>query len=280
MRNGTLYFPSGKEVSLADTTDLCIAAHPDDMELMAYPAIYDCGRARDKAFTGVVLTDGAGSVVGDAIRNSSAAEIIEIRKAEQLKAAEIGGYHAQYLLGFSSAQLRSLRPDIIQTLVEIIEACRPRTLYIHNFADKHDTHVAAALAALAALRALPMEVRPEKVYAMEVWRSLDWLGDDRKTVFDQYGDPQLERALLTVFRSQIAGSKRYDDGVIGRRAANAVFLSGYQKDSAAGACYGMDMTDFVFSGRPVAEFISEAIDEFKSDVANRIERIEKGENLV
>lgn len=267
------YFPDHGRRTLAETTDLCIAAHPDDIELMAYPAIYACKGRPGRGFVGLVLTDGAGEAAGESLRSFSRADKAAVRAGEQRRAAEIGGYLAVALLGHSSDEVKNQREEILSQIGEVLRLCRPERVYIHNLADKHDTHVAAAVAAIAALQALPEALRPGRVYGMEVWRSLDWLCDGDKTVFDRYGDPELERALITAFPSQIAGHKHYDDGVLGRRTANAVFLSGYEKDRAAGACYGMDMTGEIFAGLSAQEMIGRHIDRFRADVIGRLDRI-------
>lgn len=267
------YFSNPAQCDLAGTTDLCIAAHPDDIELMAYPAIYACREDAARGFVGLVLTDGAGAAAGECLKNLSRAQKAAVRAKEQRRAAELGGYLAVGLLGCSSEEVKAQQRFVVSAVEEVLRCCRPERVYIHNPADKHDTHVAASIAAITALRALPEALRPKRVYGMEVWRSLDWLTDDDKTVFDRYGDPELERSLITVFGSQIAGHKRYDEGVLGRRAANAVFLSGYEKDQAAGACYAMDMTGEIFAGLPVREMIGRRIDRFKEDAIGRIDRL-------
>src|SRR5208282_4773708 len=47
--------------ALERTTHLAIAAHQDDIEIMAYHGIAACFGRKDKWFTGVVATNGAGS---------------------------------------------------------------------------------------------------------------------------------------------------------------------------------------------------------------------------
>ena len=42
--------------ALARTTHLCIAAHQDDIEIMAYHGIAECFGSKDKWFSGVVVT--------------------------------------------------------------------------------------------------------------------------------------------------------------------------------------------------------------------------------
>src|SRR5581483_9405818 len=58
-----IFVPDGSEchAALAGTTHLCIAAHQDDIKIMAYHGIAECFGRRDRAFTGVVVTNGAGS---------------------------------------------------------------------------------------------------------------------------------------------------------------------------------------------------------------------------
>ena len=58
-----VYIPDGTEQNkaLKRTTHLCIAAHQDDIEFMAFGPIAECFGSKDKYFCGVITTDGAGS---------------------------------------------------------------------------------------------------------------------------------------------------------------------------------------------------------------------------
>jgi len=49
-------------IALAQVTHLCVAAHQDDIEIMAHAGIVDCLESPGKWFGGVVVTDGAGSL--------------------------------------------------------------------------------------------------------------------------------------------------------------------------------------------------------------------------
>jgi len=49
------------EAALARTTHLCVIAHQDDIEINAYPAVAECYGKAGRYFTGVVMTNGAGS---------------------------------------------------------------------------------------------------------------------------------------------------------------------------------------------------------------------------
>ena len=58
-----IYVPDGDDAdkALARTTHLCVIAHQDDIEINAYPAVAECYGKADKFFTGVTVTNGAGS---------------------------------------------------------------------------------------------------------------------------------------------------------------------------------------------------------------------------
>lgn len=59
-----VFVPAGGEpaAALARVTHLCVAAHQDDIEILAHDGICDClDQPGEKAFDGVVVTNGAGS---------------------------------------------------------------------------------------------------------------------------------------------------------------------------------------------------------------------------
>ncbi len=63
MKTAEIYVPDNRPVSeaLERTTHLCIAAHQDDIEIMAAQPILECFQRQDAWFSGVVVTDGRGS---------------------------------------------------------------------------------------------------------------------------------------------------------------------------------------------------------------------------
>ena len=273
-----LFIPDGtdEEAALSRTTDLCIAAHQDDIEIMAFSPAAKCYGKPDQWFTGVVVTDGAGSPRTGIYENYTDEDMKKIRIEEQKRAASVGGYSAQFLLGNPSAAVKDASERghaVAAELAEIIEKCAPDVLYLHNFADKHDTHVAAALRAVEAVRSLPAAKRPRKIYSLEVWRGLDWLCDEDKTCFDTASHPNLAAALLGVYDSQIAGGKRYDSAAIGRRLANATFFASHDTDSFESCSYGIDITDFVNGDEDPRAFICGYIKKFEEEVTERLGRL-------
>ena len=59
-----IFVPDGSapDAALARTTHLCIAAHQDDIEIMAYHGIAECFGRKDRGFTGVVVTNAPASI--------------------------------------------------------------------------------------------------------------------------------------------------------------------------------------------------------------------------
>jgi len=261
--------------SLGRTTHMAIAAHQDDIEIMAAAPILDCFQKSDRWFTGVVVTDGRGSPRDGLYKDYNDEEMRLVRFKEQYKAAVLGEYAAQIMLDYPSNTIKDKnRPEPAADLVEILSATRPKIVYTHNLADKHDTHVAVALRVIQAIRSLSETERPGKLFGCEVWRDLDWLPDDDKIPFDVSSHESIQAALLGVFDSQIAGGKRYDLATMGRRKANATYFQSHGVDTSLGLTYGMDLTPLILDPQvDIGEFIHSFIQRFMSDVADRVNRL-------
>jgi LmbE family N-acetylglucosaminyl deacetylase len=273
------FVPDGRAPAeaIARTTRMGIVAHPDDLEILAYPGILDCLNRGDRWFCGVVATDGRGSArAGDYAQVTDEA-MREIRRREQEKAAVVGEYGAVVMLDHTSADVQGPgRGALVGELTDLLRAGRPDVLYTHSPADRHPTHVSVALAAVAACRALPAAERPERVLGGEVWGDLEWLAAEDKIVVDVSGHDSLGSALMGVFDSQIAGGKRYDLAVPARRRAHATYHDSHSVDASSALCLAMDLTPLVQDpARSVAVYVQERIDRFAADVRARIERLEE-----
>jgi LmbE family N-acetylglucosaminyl deacetylase len=264
--------PEGQ--ALARTTHLCFAAHQDDIEIMAAEPILACFQHQDKWFTGVVVTDGRGSPRDSLYKDYTDEEMRLVRFKEQRKAAIVGEFAAQIMLDIPSKVIKDAsNREPVNDILAILRETRPRFVYTHNLADKHDTHVAVALRVIEALRKLDQVERPERVVGCEVWRALDWMVDSDKVMMDLSAHENLQFALLGVFDSQIAGGKRYDLASMGRRRANATYFGSHGVDETTGLNYGMDMTALMNDPNldPV-EFVGQFIQRFATDVQERIMR--------
>jgi len=268
-----IFVPDGQPVDAAcgRITHLGIGAHPDDLEFMAFHGIAECYGSGTKCFGGVTCTDGAGSRRTGAFEWFTDEQMRAVRCAEQNQAAVIGRYGVMIQLGYASQSARAAAAELQTDLEQILAATRPQTVYMHNLADKHDTHVGVALATLRALRARPVAERPKRVIGCEVWRDLDWLADADKVLMDVSGHDALAAALTGVFASQIAGGKRYDLATAARRTANATFLKPRATDEASRIIFGMDLTPLVADEtRDIADFVAGHIAALAADVRRRL----------
>jgi LmbE family N-acetylglucosaminyl deacetylase len=263
---------AAKDEALKRTTHLCICAHQDDIEIMAYHGIAECFGRNDRWFTGVVVTNGAGSPRAGIYANYSDAEMQKVRVLEQRKAAFVGEYGCQIQLGFTSSEVKDPKePAVVMDLQRILQNAKPEYLYLHNLADKHDTHVSVSLRAIAAVRALPKEIRPSKVYGCEVWRDLDWLMDDEKQMLPASSRSNIAASLVGVFDSQVTGGKRYDLATAGRRLANATYYASHGTDEERALNFAMDLTPLVEDeSLDIAQYVTGFVDRFRADVARRL----------
>ena len=272
--SASVYVPSDQaiEVAFPRVTHLGIGAHQDDLEFMAFHGIEACYRQSDKWFGGVTCTDGAGSSRTGLYKSYSDAEMCAVRRREQEQAAAVGEYAAMVQLDYPSSSMKDpSNPSPVEDLLAILEATRPDVVYTHNLADKHATHVAVTAAVLKALRSLPPGTQPKQVLGCEVWRGLDWMLDADKSLLDVSGRPNLAAAIGGIFDSQIAGGKRYDLAVQGRRLANATFFDSHSVDDVEQLWFAMDLTPLVNDPTldPV-EFAAAFIQRFEKDVRSSL----------
>lgn len=272
-----IFVPDGTaaDAALARTTHLCVAAHQDDIEIMAHEGIAACYDRTDRHFTGVVVTNGAGSPRSGKYATMSDADMQIVRREEQRQAATLGRYNLQLQLAHPSGDVkRPGVPGVLADLTAIFGGCRPEIVYLHQPADKHDTHVGVLLRCLEAIRRLAPAQRPKRVVGCEVWRDLDWLLDGDKVAVDASARPELAAELLKVFDSQISGGKRYDLAAIGRRLANATFHTSHATDRVSAITWAMDLTPLVQDdSRSLLDFVANHVERFRSDITARLRQM-------
>ena len=80
-----IYIPDGASVeeALKRTTHMAIAAHQDDIEIMAYHGIIQCFGKEVTWFTAVVVTNGSGSPRSGLYANYSDEEMMRVRREDQ-----------------------------------------------------------------------------------------------------------------------------------------------------------------------------------------------------
>lgn len=271
-----IFVPDGPplDAALGRISHLGIGAHQDDLEFMALHGIAACYESEAEWFGGVTCTNGAGSARSGAYANLTGTQVVALRREEQRKAAIVGRYAAMVQLDYTSAAAKDTGDSRLKDdLRAILSATRARVVYTHNLADKHDTHVAVALRVIAAIRALPTDERPQALHGCEVWRDLDWMLDTEKIVHDVGGWESLAAELSGVFGSQIAGGKRYDLAVIGRRRANATFLESHGMDRSDAVSFAMDLTPLIRDDAlDIVQYVAGYVDRMRADVTARLSR--------
>ena len=274
--DASIFIPDGLalEAALGRVTHLGIGAHQDDVEIMAFHGIQECYNSRDLWFGAVTATNGSGSPRAGEYAAYSDQDMAALRRREQEKAATIGNYGALIQLNYTSAGVKNVKePNFFEDLVKILKAVKPRVVYTHNPADKHETHVAVGLATLAAIRELEAGERPKAVYGCEVWRGLDWMEDIDKVALDVSARENLAMALIGIYDSQVAGGKRYDLATQGRRRANATYFQSHETDTAEGLWFAMDLTPIVRDDSlDILSTVLEHVDKFRASVERTIRK--------
>lgn len=258
-----LFIPDAchKDKAHSRTTHLGIGAHQDDLEFMALHGILQCFQKEEKWFSGITCTDGAGSSRAGPYADYSDDEMKAIRVKEQKTAASIGqfGFIAQLAHPSDNAKDATQRSALVDDIKSVLIATKPAVIYTHNPFDKHATHIGVMLATLAAIHEMPREDRPKQLFGCEVWRALDWLPDSEKTIHDVSAHPNLAGSLNGIFDSQIAGGKRYDLAVEGRRLANATFFDSHSVDTADRVHYAIDLSSLVSGELSLRGFMEEKL---------------------
>ena len=254
---------------------LTICAHQDDNEIMAIDGIMRGYRSRKYSFACVVTADGGGSARTGKFADYTDEMMKEVRIEEQKKAAEIGRYHALHLLNYSSKEIKDPEnEEIINDYVEILREYKPKVLYTHSILDKHPTHLGVVTKVIRALRLLKPEEQPKVVYGCEVWRDLDWVADKKKVCFDVSHNIRLQKSLLNVFESQIAGGKAYTNATIGRRYNNATYAQSHSVDNAKLVTYAINMTKLIRDPElPMKKFALSFVDDLYTEINDAMDRI-------
>lgn len=272
-----IWVPDGApvETALSRTTHMSIAAHQDDIEIMALDGILKGFGLADKWFSAAIVTNGAGSPRDGIYGRYTDAEMMTVRRLEQKKAAYVGEYsYVAFLDHPSSVVKNGSHPDPAADIRALLEASKPEVVYTHNLADKHDTHVGVTLHTLRAIRSMPAADRPRKIYGCEVWRDLDWMIDADKIAFLLDERENIAMSLVGVFDSQIAGGKRYDLATMARRRAHATYHQSHSVDAAQMLNFGMDLTPLIENvDLDPTVYVERYINRFLDEVRSRISKL-------
>ncbi|MDR2338238.1 MAG: PIG-L family deacetylase [Deltaproteobacteria bacterium] len=276
----SFFLPTEKNADLAfrRTTHLGVVAHQDDLEIATFAAILECYKNPCKWYSGVVCTDSPGEGYFDDYATCSKEELIKIRRAEQCDVASLGEYSSVIQLGYTSQEIQDITNlDVVQDLIQILELTEPECVYTHSPYDRHYTHLSTFWSLLKAIQSLPQEKRPKKLFGGEVWRDLDWINEEYKEVIRLNDPEQLGKRLIEAYKSQNVGLKKnYNLGIIGRRQANATFLSAYDTELVSGVEYLVDLSLLITDDTvSVFDLVQEQINNFAEDIVARLEKVKR-----
>ena len=274
LKRGTIYLPKNRNTK--PVKYLCICAHQDDNEIMAMDGVMKGIRSRNYSFALVVTADGGGSSRTGEFKDYTDEMMKEVRIKEQQEASEIGKYHSLYLLNYPSKDIKDKNnTDIVEEYKAIIKELKPEVIYTHSVLDKHPTHLGVAVKVIQAIRELPKEYQPKVFYGCEVWRGLDWINDDKKIGFDLSRNVKLQKKILDVFKSQIAGGKEYTKASIGRRYANATYFQSHSVDTYKLVNYGIDMRPLIKDKNlSIKEFALSYVEDLRNEISNELGKLE------
>ncbi len=140
---------------------LIFSPHCDDESLGCGGTLYK-HRLQGHAIDAVFMTDGS---MCDS--QSGPREIVETRKEEARKAAEILGIGRCIFLDHPDRRLKATAQTIGQT-ADILQTARPDLVYLPFYLDNHPDHMATAIICLEALRRHPAP----SVYFYEIWTAM------------------------------------------------------------------------------------------------------------
>ncbi len=265
-----VYLPKNRKTGKVKYLTIC--AHQDDNEIMAIDGVMKGYRSRKYSFACVVTADGGGSARTGKFANYSDEMMKEVRIKEQEKAAEIGRYNSLYLLNYSSKEIKDPENEqIVEDYVALLKEFKPKVLYTHSILDKHPTHLGVVTKVIRALRMLSKEEQPKVVYGCEV---LDWVADNKKVCFDVSSNVRLQKKILNVFESQIAGGKSYTNATLGRRYNNATYAQSHSVDSAKLVSYAINMNKLLKDPElPIKKFALSFVDDLYTEINDAMDKI-------
>ncbi len=261
------------EIKSANTTNLlAISAHQDDIEIMAMDGILRAYGSKKYAFYAAVVGDGANCLKAGKYSEVSDKEMIEARNQEQLRASQIGEYSKLYFLKHAHSEIEQEENEsIIKELQKLILEVKPEIVYTHNIFDKNPHHVKITQLVIDAINGLNIDDRPRLLYGCEIFRSLDWLPDKYKITFDLSDNKELQQRLVNVYDTRVEQSRNYTKAVMGRKLANAAFVSSNcATDEDKMYWYGINLTPVIQKNISLNEYCIKILNDFNRELLTNI----------
>lgn len=246
-----LFVVGGGPLNWRRVTDVCIVAHPDDVEIGCHYACVECLDDPQRGLLAVVVTDGGGLTRTNEEQSWLREEIVDKRWEEQVRAGHVGEYAGGIGLMYHSDEVKSDNAAILEPIkaqiADILRNCPQLVaVHTHSLLDTHPTHEAVARLAIGAIRSLPDSRRPQRLYGSQVWDGIEDAPRRLVRKFDVSDWRHLIANLVSCFKIESKG-KNYPDAVIGRLQANATFGESHNLDCAKLLALALDMSELIDS---------------------------------
>ena len=215
-----------------------VSPHPDDDVLGAGGVMIEAAE-KGRAVFSVTVTDGRGSPrKGPAISDE---EMVERRQKESMAALKVAGAAGGFYLRRKSSDLEGEGGKAVEKdLKGLFEWLTPGEVYLPAPYERHKTHQRVTRLALEALRSIPA-AKP-LLFGYSLWGGF-W-GEKQRLVRDISPFIRKKVEAVLAHSTQIA-YKNYQQGILGRNNADAIFWESHEIQKASFVETFLDMTELL-----------------------------------
>ncbi len=255
------FLPIRDGVSLAEFRGktgnvIVIAPHPDD-DVLGVGGTLIRAAEEGRAVFSVYLTDGRGSPRTDPAITDE--EMAARRQGEALAALKAVGAAGGFFLGKRSSELEGEGgAEAERELRDLVQLLAPSEVYLPAPYERHPTHQMATRISLRALRAA-VGAKPA-LWGYSLWGCFQ--GGKKRFARDISPSVRKKVEAVLAHGTQVA-YKGYQQGILGKNNAEAVFWDPREVQKAAFVETFLDMTEFLERGDlTVEKFIREDVESF------------------
>lgn len=203
--NAVRYVPTSAKTGTI--VSLCIAGECGDVERLGLGGVIDALYNPNKSFVGVVTRAPHDIQNGGRYGLYSPADMIDIRLAEQQKAANIGSYGSIYVLNYQSYEDRE---SIIEDYVSLFKAYRPEIVYTYSPFEKDPAKIEVMKMVITALGRIEDGYRPQVIYGSYLGASLDLLADGQSVSLGLDSKVEYAYSVLDIYDSANENGENWD----------------------------------------------------------------------
>lgn len=180
---------------------LVLAPHPDD-------DVFGCGGTVKKIADGggnitvAYFCDGAGGVMEGQYQDKN---LIDVRKVEAKKAAEILGIDRQVFFGYHDGKLAA-GSAAIRALSDLIKEVKPDIIFVPSFLDNHPDH--------RVVNEILINVLSQEKFDGEIWAYEIWTPIFPNRVVNITNNIESKKRAVDAHQSQLK-SRGYDKAILG-----------------------------------------------------------------